>query len=316
MNNPDVSIVIVCMNNLNYLYPCLDSINTHTTVSYETLVVAYLFSEDNLQKLRNDYQWITIIESSETRGFSENNNLALRQSKGKYCFVLNDDTLLENSVIDNLVYTMEKLPQKVAVISPKVLRKDRSVQHSGMPKSNCWTYLLGLMRLFKFYETHSKYVNQKGIFKSYNLYGAAFLIKTDIFKSIGWFDERYFFCPEDIAVSTTLNQRGYECWVNDNISLIHYGGGTRSKIQTATYPAAAKGDLMFFGGTSWYKKVFIIFIITFFRGMYMLYWLLQRLLCKKDAQFFYVLNRNTIVSMYNKLSPKEIFIRYYSEIEQ
>ena len=39
-----VSIVIVCMNNLKNLYPCLNSIIKHTSVSYEILVVAYLFS--------------------------------------------------------------------------------------------------------------------------------------------------------------------------------------------------------------------------------------------------------------------------------
>ena len=42
MNEQQVSIVIVCMNNLKNLYPCLDSIRKYTHVSYETLVVAYL----------------------------------------------------------------------------------------------------------------------------------------------------------------------------------------------------------------------------------------------------------------------------------
>ena len=37
---PDVSIVIVSMNKTEYLFPCLDSIREHTSVTYETLVVA------------------------------------------------------------------------------------------------------------------------------------------------------------------------------------------------------------------------------------------------------------------------------------
>lgn len=35
------------------------------------------------------------------------------------------------------------------------------------------------------------------------------MIKTDIFRQMGFFDEYYFFCPEDIALSTALNRRGY-----------------------------------------------------------------------------------------------------------
>lgn len=57
-------------------------------MSYETLVVAYLFSKENLEKVKHDFPWVTFIESNEIRGFSENNNLALRQAKGKFCFVL------------------------------------------------------------------------------------------------------------------------------------------------------------------------------------------------------------------------------------
>ena len=37
-----VSVVIICMNNLGNLYPCLDSIIKHTHVSYEIFVVAFM----------------------------------------------------------------------------------------------------------------------------------------------------------------------------------------------------------------------------------------------------------------------------------
>ena len=39
-----VAIVIVCMNNLKNLIPCLDSIKKYTKIDYEVWVTAYLFS--------------------------------------------------------------------------------------------------------------------------------------------------------------------------------------------------------------------------------------------------------------------------------
>jgi hypothetical protein len=54
---------------------------THST-TYEIWVVAYLFSPENLAKLRAAYPEANIVESNEIRGFSENNNLALRQANG------------------------------------------------------------------------------------------------------------------------------------------------------------------------------------------------------------------------------------------
>ena len=104
MEQADVSIVIVCMNNYGQLKDCLDSIKQYThDVSYEVLLVAYFFSEGNLDKLRSEYPWVKVIISNEIRGFSANNNLALRQAQGRYCFVLNDDTYMTMPVIDMLV---------------------------------------------------------------------------------------------------------------------------------------------------------------------------------------------------------------------
>ena len=245
--NIDVSIVIVCMNNLKNLYPCLESIKKYTTVSYETLVVAYLFSKENLEKVKKDFPWVTFIESNEIRGFSENNNLALRQAKGKYCFVLNDDTEMKMDVVGGLVKTIESLPENVAIVSPVTTFPDGRVQVCGRPPMNWVKVIFGKMHLWN--ENKSKWVNNSGVFKSYNIIGAAFLIKTKLFENVGWFDEYYFFCPEDIALSTTLIEKGYECWVNADVHLIHYegmSGKSLSMIRCATAPASRKGNMVFF----------------------------------------------------------------------
>ena len=78
------AIVIVCMNNLRNLFPCLDSIKAYTQIPHEVWVVAYLFSKENLLSLRKNYPWVVVVESNEIRGFSENNNLALKQVKTEY----------------------------------------------------------------------------------------------------------------------------------------------------------------------------------------------------------------------------------------
>ena len=198
----EVSVIIVSMNNYEVLSRCLDSIRTHTSTSYEVFVVAYLFSPENLQHLRQNYPWAQIIESNEIRGFSANNNLALRKATGKYCFVLNDDTKIESDVITSLAATFDQLPSEAAVVSPKLLFADHSLQYCGRPEINWKTYVLAQLGLWREKTVESPYTNRIGIFRTYNLVGAAFMIKTDIFRQMGFFDEYYFFCPEDIALST------------------------------------------------------------------------------------------------------------------
>jgi len=312
----DVSIIIVCMNNLNNLNPCLDSIRKYTTVSYETLVVAYLFTNENLEKLKTDYPWVAIIESNEIRGFSENNNLALRQAKGKYCFVLNDDTKMEMAVIDNLVSTFNRLPKDVAIVSPKLIYGDGTTQYCGRPPINWKTYILSQIGLWNEKRIQSKYHNQKGIFQTYNIAGSCFMIKTEVFKKVGFFDEYYFFCPEDIAVSTELNRRGYKCFVNEDVCITHFEGGSGISnlniIKAAISPAGEKGTIRFLANNN--QLIYVsLSIFTFFLSIFKaIYHSSLSNRCDDNNDIISRAYKNIAFSILRNNTPKAIFQKYYN----
>lgn len=313
-----VSIVIVCMNSLNNLYPCLKSILKYTSVNYECFVVAYLFSEENLQKVKNNFPWVKFVESNEIRGFSENNNLALRQAKGKYCFVLNDDTEMKMPCIDKLVSTIERLPSNVAIVSPKLIYGDGSLCCCGRPPIRFRDIVMGDFRLKNV--SHDKYINQQGVFKSYNIAGCAFLIKTEIFQKVGWFDERYFFCPEDVALSTELNNQGYECWVDTEAVLIHYegmSGKSVSMVQTATKPAGMMGGIIFYGGGKWGKSLFVrmYYLFTNFIKFVFHSFTFKMGKDKITNKVLAVGELNCMREAFSSKTPKEIFEKYYLSLK-
>lgn len=312
----DVSIVIVCMNNLKMLYPCLESIKKYTTCSYEVLVTAFLFSNENIERLANDYPWVKIVESNEYRGFSENNNLALRQAKGRYCFVLNDDTYHSEPVIDNLVKTFDGLDEEVAVLSPVTISRNGSVQRCGKPRYNIFTYFIELIGLIKKYDAYSKYTNKEGVFQTYNLSGAAFMMRTSVFEEVGWFDEKYYFCPEDIALSTTLNKKGYKCYVDARTKLTHIGGGTWSKTIIATKPATVKGLQYFYKDESVPAWLIYSFLATLEYGLKAFYWILKSI-GSSDAHKTIMRNANWngVKAIYSSQTPKQLFIEYYTRLK-
>lgn len=313
--NIEVSIIIVCMNNIKNLYPCLDSIKKYTNIMYETIIVAYLFSNENLTDVRQKYPWIILIESNEIRGFSENNNLALRRARGKYCFVLNDDTELSMPVIDSLVDNIKKLSKRAAIISPQIIYPNGKIQACGIPLMNWKTYILDLFHLWR----KKNKINTHGIFKTYNILGAAFLIKTDVFRKYNWFNETYFFSPEDIALSTLLNKEGYECYVNPNVNIIHKGGmsgKSLSPIQIATRPAQCKGEIIFYSENS-YSKYIILSSVTFtIYCLRYIYHVIKGHLQKKP-NVNYILSKgdlNCIKECFSSKTPKDIFIKYYYKL--
>lgn len=315
-----VSIVIVCMNNLKNLYPCLNSIRKYTSVSYETFVVAYLFSKENLEKVKRDFPWVAFIESNEIRGFSENNNLALRQAKGKYCFVVNDDTEMEMPVIDMLVKDFDRCPKETAIISPVLLDGNGNVAVCGRPPVTWKTKILMFAKLYD-EKDDCKYSNKKGLFKTYNIVGAAFMIRRDVFERVGWFDEYYFFAPEDLALSTLLNKKGYGCYVDSDVKIIHYegmSGKSLSKTKTATLPAMCKGGLHFYSEEKWY--IMIVFGLTYYLFNLVQYFH-HLFLAKKSAtpNVYSILaegERNVLCTLFSNKSPKEIFTFYFNKIRK
>ena len=342
---PEVSVVIVCMNRPDLLFPCLDSLRAHTSVPFETLVVAYRFSADNLKELVTRYPWVEVIPSLEIRGFSENNNLALKHVKGRYCFILNDDTLLEMPVIDRLVADMEALPASAAALSPCIRFADGRIQTCGRAPWTARRYARHYLHLVdegkeaswgdsvrlahsgpshRFRHPLRELVSggscpqplsvggqapqdpsssHSGMFQTYTLNGACFLIKTEVFREAGWFDERFFFTPEDIALGHKLNDMGYTVWADPSVSIIHLAGGSVSAMEPAIKPARVRGSLIFYGEPLWLR----CFIGCFEALRVVKYAFLP---ATEHNQLMARTARNVLRTVFSKASPKELFIRF------
>lgn len=291
---PEVSVVIVCMNRPDILFPCLDSIREgNASAVLETFVVAYCFTAENLALLKERYPWVTVVPSNEVRGFSENNNLALKQAGGRFCFIVNDDTIVPPGTIQALVDDLGRLPSEAAAVSPKIVFPSGRVQTSGRAPWSRWRYARHYLHMVD--ETKpTKWSMKEGLFRTYTLNGACFLIRTDIFRELGFFDERYFFTPEDIAFGHALNDAGFTVWADSDISITHYAGGSVSAMERAIKPARVRGSMIFYG-EPFLLKCFI--------------WCVEAL---RSLKYIGKPNsaRNVMRTVFSKQTPKEIFIRF------
>ncbi|MEE3375348.1 MAG: glycosyltransferase [Candidatus Cryptobacteroides sp.] len=333
-----VSVVIVCMGNpAVHLYACLDSLFAQNRTPLDVWVVAYLMQAEHREALAARYPAIHIIESREVRGFAENNNLALRQIDSEYCFVVNDDTLQSMPVVDRLLEDFAKLPENAAVVQPKIVFGDGRVQTCGRTPWTAWRYAKHYLHLVKEGETeggigsrisgHPRPDKREGptavpigtlrdgrgrseaeairesmppsVVRTYTLNGACFLIKTAVFRKMGWFDERYFFTPEDIALGHALNNAGYSVWVHPEVCITHLAGGSVSAMEQAIKPARVRGSLIFYGEPLWLK--------CFIWSVELARYVKNSLLCREQNR---KTARNVMKTVFSKQTPKEIFIRF------
>ena len=284
-----------------HLESCIQRMLVLTKASLQILVVAYKWSKEDEKRFAAEYPEVKLIPSHETRGFAENNNLALPYVEGRYCFIVNDDTKMEEPVIDQLVADLKKLPGSVAAVSPAIRFKDGTLQTCGRGP---WTPCRYARHYLHWVDESkrsrwNKVGRRKGkLFKTYTLNGACFLIKSEIFKGMGGFDERYFFTPEDIALGHRLNGMGYRVWADSRVNITHLAGGTVSGWEQAIKPARVRGSMIFYGEPGWLKN--FIWCVEACR------WLKNR---KKNPAAALVA-RNVMKTVKSKETPKEIFIKF------
>lgn len=303
-----VSVVIVCMNKPNNLVPCLNSIIQYTHINYEIWVNAYMFSPENLNKVQMLFPCVHWVVNNKISGFSENNNLVLKQVNTEYVLILNDDTIFKEPVLDKLLISLKET-KEASIMSPKFVNGDDSFQSCGRPPIKWYNFLLEDTFSINNDKYPSKYTNKNGIFKSFNVTGACFLIRTDYFRSLGFFDEYYFFTPEDIALSTKINELGGNCYVDSNVTVHHLCGGTRkSKIKQATLPAQRMGCVHFHGRNSNLISSILkvnIFVFSFIKTII---FALSGNSIESKAQW------HCVQTIFTSKSPKEIFTEFYLKL--
>ena len=125
---------------------------------------------------------------------------------------------------------------------------------------------------------------------------------------LGGFDERFFFCPEDLALSTKANKLGYKVFVDENISVFHHHGRTSSLVSTATIPAMEKGNVLFFSNNMMILKKCVEIFVAFAYCVKIFIAFLRQNRIKITAC------RNTLMCIFSSKSPKEIFVYYYEKM--
>ena len=303
-----VSVVIVSMNRPEILRPCLDSLFAFNRTEMEVFVVAYRYTKENLELLRRGYPDVKILESEGTKGFAENNNLALRQAAGEYIFIVNDDTVQEMPVVDRLLADFGRLPSDVAAVSPRIILPDGKVQTSGRAPWGMCRYIRHYLHLVN-ERIPTRWSNRKGLFRTRTLNGACFLARADAFRAAGWFDERFFFTPEDIALGQKFVSMGYALYADANTVIVHHAGGTVRPMEAAVKPARVRGAMLFYAGDNRFKRAVLGGFIHVVESLRCFKYLIVGHKSGRKALMFRTA-RNVRESVFSSESPKEIFVRY------
>lgn len=229
----NVSVIIVNYNTRALTHQCIESIKTQTKdVSYEIILVDNAStdgSKDCFEK-RDD---IIYLYSHENMGFGRANNLGFSKASGKYLFLLNSDTILNNNAIRLFYDFMEAAPMDVACCGGFLRDRHLEVIHSYGRYPTGWNLIYelclfpGLRRLggkLKKFDYQVKKTDNHYIVDY--ITGADLFIRKAIAERYGLFDPDFFMYFEDADLGKRYKDIGYKSVLIEAPQIIHLSGSS------------------------------------------------------------------------------------------
>ena len=181
--------------------------------------------------VKNNYPTVKIIQNSVNGGFAKGYNDALDHVDADIYCLLNSDVEVTENWLEPIKKAFLEIPD-AAIIQPKILdllRKDH-FEYAGAAGGflDKFGYPFCRGRIFQALEKDTgQYDDISEIFWAT---GACMFIKSQVFRSLGGFDEDYFAHQEEVDLCWRAQNNGYKVYYVGMSQVFHLGGSTLSNM--------------------------------------------------------------------------------------
>ncbi|MEE5988441.1 glycosyltransferase [Ligilactobacillus equi] len=223
----DLSICIVAYHNFDDILTAIRTIDTFTTKKISKKV--YIVDNGYNNRLKNEneiiseitqHEYVEYIGVQENIGFGRANNLVLPKIKSKFHCIMNPDVTFSDDVFSKIIRFLEK-HSEVGMVIPNMV--DENGNRVPVYRNEL-TVLDMFIRMFlgKFFKKRQRKhtLQNRDYSKSFEVpfgQGSFLVIRTELFKEISGFDDRYFMYLEDADLCKK---------VNDVSKLMYFPGAT------------------------------------------------------------------------------------------
>lgn len=244
-----IYIVLINFNSQENTVDCLNSLSKIKTSGFKlSTIVINNSPERKLKVNEGDYKKIDlkIIYSQENVGFAGGMNIGIdtaMENNADYVLIHNNDTYVKDDFLEKLFDFLER-NKNVGIVSPKIYFAKGYEFHKDRYKSNelgkviwyaggkiDWNNVIG----------HNMGVDEVD-YGEFNkdlemdfATGCSMLIRTDLIKKVGKFNEKYFLYYEDADLSVRAKKSGFKvCFVSSSVvwhKNAGSAGGSGSQLQ-------------------------------------------------------------------------------------
>ncbi len=242
-----VSVVIVNYNVRDLLRQSLRSVaRSLSGIPSEVIVVDNNSVDGSVGMLAEEFPDITVIANRSNIGFSAANNQGMRRAAGKYLFILNPDTIVEEETIQVLIDFMDTHPDAGAV-GCRILNPDGTFalesRRSFPTPAVAFYRMTGLSRIFPRSKTFGRYnltfLSEHRTTTVDALSGSCMFLRNAALTGTeeadtgrgkaGLFDEDFFMYGEDLDLCYRIQKAGWLIYYTPDTQIIHYKGESTKK---------------------------------------------------------------------------------------
>ena len=258
-DQPLISIVTLTWNQTDVTCQFLESTRHLTYKNYEILVCDMGSEIDPTERINAaNYPNTRVLRSEKNLGFTGGNNWGMRQAKGDYMFIVNNDTEVTPDLLDVLIQPFFEDPT-IGVTCPKIrfYQKPDTIQYAGFNPINVFTgrtTAVGSLEIDKGQCDVSGY--------THGAHGCAMLVSREIINKVGMFPENFFIYYEEWDWSARILKAGYHIYYQAKGLIYHKESITMGKKSAIKVYYHTRNRILYMRrNTAWYQ--FVVFI-TFF----------------------------------------------------
>lgn len=211
----ELSIITVNYNGLKDTCALIDSIPFNEDM--EVIVVDNGSKENEAGILQEQYPNIKVIRSDKNLGFAGGNNLGIKAAKGKFLYLINNDTVFIGFNPLSLIKRL-KSSQKIGMVCPKIrfAWDNNPIQYAGYTPLSPITIRNRAIGFGE--EDKGQYDTPR---QTPYAHGAAMMLKREVIDKVGFMPECYFLYYEELDWSMMMTRAGYEIWYEPASTIYH-----------------------------------------------------------------------------------------------
>jgi GT2 family glycosyltransferase len=217
---PLLSYCVVNTNGRDYLLACLAAIErTHPEdVEREILVLDNASEDGSAEAVRALGGDIRLIALERRAGKAENDSTLMKEARGRYCLLLNEDSELRPGAVEALLATMEREP-KAAAATPQLLDSDGRFVPCAWRFPGVGTALAGALFLHRRLTVQSKGNAVRSVDWAQS---SALMVRREAAASVGYMDPDFFVYYDECDFAKRLREAGRHSLYVPGAEAVHH----------------------------------------------------------------------------------------------